>query len=154
VNAIIALGSNLGDRIDNLNKAFEMIEQRIGKITKRGIVLETEPVGMESESKFLNTCIETQTNLSASALLTELKKIEIDIGRPIDSKGKSLPRSIDLDIIFYDKLIISTSELTIPHSKYHLRDFVLEPLLSLQPNLFDPQKKTYDKTVNKLKKNI
>jgi 2-amino-4-hydroxy-6-hydroxymethyldihydropteridine diphosphokinase len=141
VNAIIALGSNLGNRNENIEKAIEKINQRIGKTIGRGMIIETEPFEMESDSMFLNTCIEINTILSPDKLLDALQKIEIDLGRPKETKGKNIQRPIDLDIIFYDDFTIISDNLTIPHSKYHLRDFVLQPLLSLNPNYFDPRKK-------------
>lgn len=141
VNAFIGIGSNLGDRELNIEKSIALIENRIGTIINKGIVLETKPIEMNSESKFLNTCIEIETSLCPNSLLRELKKIEFDLGRTIESKGKKLPRTIDLDILFYDRISYNSDELIIPHKSYHLRDFVLQPLSSISENFIDFRKK-------------
>jgi 2-amino-4-hydroxy-6-hydroxymethyldihydropteridine diphosphokinase len=141
VNAFVGIGSNLGDREQNLEKSIALIENRIGKIINKGIVLETIPIDMDSEFKFLNTCIEIETSLCPISLLRELKKIELDLGRAIESKGKKLPRTIDLDILFYGNITYNSDELIIPHISYHLRDFVLRPLSSISENFIDFRKK-------------
>jgi 2-amino-4-hydroxy-6-hydroxymethyldihydropteridine diphosphokinase len=137
----IALGSNLGNREENINKAIELINSTIGKVIKQAKNIETEPVDMFNANLFMNTCIEVQTSLNIEYLLEELKKIEINLGRPFNSKGKNESRTIDLDIIFYNQIVYSSENLTIPHPNYHRRDFVLIPMLELDNQFIDPKTK-------------
>lgn len=139
--AFIALGSNLGNREENINKAIELINSTIGKVIKQAKNIETEPVDMYNANLFMNTCIEVQTSLNVEYLLEELKKIEINLGRPANSKGKNESRTIDLDIIFYNQIVYSSENLTIPHPNYHKRDFVLVPMLELDNQFIDPKTK-------------
>ena len=139
--AFIALGSNLGNREENINKAIELINSTIGKVIKQAKNIETEPVDMYNANLFMNTCIEVQTSLNVEYLLEELKNIEINLGRPSNSKGKNESRTIDLDIIFYNQIIYSSENLTIPHPNYHKRDFVLVPMLELDNQFIDPKTK-------------
>lgn len=137
----IALGSNLGNREENINKAIEVINSTIGKVIKQAKNIETEPVDMSNSNLFINTCIEVQTSLNVEYLLEELKNIEINLGRPANSKGKNESRTIDLDIIFYNQIVYSSENLTIPHPNYHKRDFVLVPMLELDNQFIDPKTK-------------
>jgi 2-amino-4-hydroxy-6-hydroxymethyldihydropteridine diphosphokinase len=137
----IALGSNLGNREENINKAIEVINSTIGKVIKQAKNIETEPVDMSNSNLFINTCIEVQTSLNVEYLLEELKNIEINLGRPSNSKGKNESRTIDLDIIFYNQIIYSSENLSIPHPNYHKRDFVLLPMLELDNHFIDPKTK-------------
>jgi 2-amino-4-hydroxy-6-hydroxymethyldihydropteridine diphosphokinase len=139
--AFIALGSNLGNREENINKAIELINSTIGKVIKQAKNIETEPVDMYNANLFMNTCIEVQTSLNVEYLLEELKKIEIKLGRSANSKGKNESRTIDLDIIFYNQIVYSSENLTIPHPNYHKRDFVLVPMLELDNQFIDPKTK-------------
>ena len=139
--AFIALGSNLGNREGNINKAIELINSTIGKVIKQAKNIETEPVDMYNANLFMNTCIEVQTSLNVEYMLDELKKIEINLGRPANSKGKNESRTIDLDIIFYNQIVYSSENLTIPHPNYHKRDFVLVPMLELDNQFIDPKTK-------------
>ena len=134
----IALGSNIGDKKAHLDNAISVLNATIGKVTKQARYIETEPVEMQTKDLFLNTCIEFETALSAQELLRELKKIEEQLGRSANSKGQYESRTIDLDVIFFNQLIFQSKELTIPHPRYHLREFVLNPMHELNPNLLDP----------------
>lgn len=137
---IIALGSNLGNRLNTINSAIHKIESEVGAIINIADCIETTPFEMESVENFLNSCIEIETKLTAWEVLKKLQKIEIHLGRPEKTKGKNESRTIDLDIIFYDSQVIETSELCIPHKEYHTRSFVLIPLLQIAPNFIDPSK--------------
>lgn len=137
----IALGSNLGNREENINKAIEVINSTVGKVIKQAKNIETEPVDMSNSNLFINTCIEVQTSLNVEYLLEELKNIEINLGRPANSKGKNESRTIDLDIIFYNQIVYYSENLTIPHPNYHKRDFVLVPMLELDNQFIDPKTK-------------
>ncbi|MBM3452457.1 MAG: 2-amino-4-hydroxy-6-hydroxymethyldihydropteridine diphosphokinase [Bacteroidetes bacterium] len=124
----ISLGSNLGDKKDNLDKAINMLHLRIGKVTKQSTYITTKPEDMQNAGDFLNACVEIYTIFNPEELLNQLKKIEFEFGRDPSSKGKYESRIIDLDIIFFNQLIYESNKLKIPHPKYHLREFVLIPL--------------------------
>ena len=137
---ILALGSNLGNRLNTINSAIQKIESEVGEIISIADCIETAPVEMESVENFLNSCIEIETALTPLELLHCLQEIETDLGRPKNTKGKKVSRTIDIDIIFYDSEVIETTELSIPHKEYHTRSFVLIPLLQIAPNFIDPSK--------------
>jgi|LakMenEpi03Aug12_release.lakeMendotaPanAssembly.Ray.scaffolds.fasta_scaffold250535_1 2-amino-4-hydroxy-6-hydroxymethyldihydropteridine diphosphokinase len=137
---ILALGSNLGNRLNTINSAIQKIESEVGEIISIADCIETAPFEMESVGNFLNSCIEIETELTVWEVLKKLQKIEIDLGRPKNTKGKNESRTIDIDIIFYDSEMIETTELCIPHKEYHTRSFVLIPLLQIAPNFIDPSK--------------
>jgi 2-amino-4-hydroxy-6-hydroxymethyldihydropteridine diphosphokinase len=137
---ILALGSNLGNRLNTINSAIQKIESEVGEIISIADCIETAPFEMESVENFLNSCIEIETELTVWEVLKKLQKIEIDLGRPKNTKGKNESRTIDIDIIFYDSEMIETTELCIPHKEYHTRSFVLIPLLQIAPNFIDPSK--------------
>ena len=135
---ILALGSNLGNRLDNINTAIQRIESEVGTIIKVADCIETVPFEMESDENFLNSCIEIETELSAWEVLKKLQKIEVDLGRLEKTKGKNESRTIDLDIIFYGSEIINIPGLNVPHISYLKREFVLIPLLQIAPLYIDP----------------
>ena len=137
---ILALGSNLGNRLNTINSAIQKIESEVGEIISIADCIETAPFEMESVENFMNSCIEIETELTVWEVLKKLQKIEIDLGRPKNMKGKNESRTIDIDIIFYDSEMIETTELCIPHKEYHTRSFVLIPLLQIAPNFIDPSK--------------
>ena len=134
----ISLGSNLGERKENLNKAIDLLNSRVGKVTNQSNYINTKPVDMKNADDFINACIEIQTSYNPLELLSQLKKIEIELGRQSNSKGKNESRTIDLDIIFFNQLIFNSEELKIPHPRYHLREFVLHPLSELNHKISDP----------------
>lgn len=140
----LALGTNLGDREKNLRKALAAMPPKV-RVVLVSSVLETEPWGFENQPSFLNQVIRAETDLSPLDLLRHLKSLETELGRkPTFRYG---PRLIDLDILFYDDLILETSELTIPHPYLHKRNFVLIPLAEIAPELFHPVLK---KTIQEL----
>ena len=129
-SVIIALGSNKGDKSENLNTAIKLIESRVGEVVKVSKVYKNQAQGFESENQFFNACLICKTHLDPFQTLSELQTIEKELGR-IKTKEIYEDRVIDLDIIFYDQLIIEAENLRIPHTKYHERDFVLIPLFEL-----------------------
>ena len=137
---VLALGSNLGNRSENIEQAIHRIQNEIGNVIAKADFIETEPFEMESSDVFLNTCIVIQTSILPFDLLQMLQTIEIELGRPVNSKGKKIARTIDLDIIFYASEVITSDRLTIPHKQYSKRDFVLKPLLQIAPYFIDPIK--------------
>lgn len=127
--AYLSLGTNLGDKENNLLSAISEIERRIGPVKAQSAFLATEPWGFESQNTFLNAAIRIKTELSPLELLDETQQIERDLGRQQKSvNGQYHDRIIDIDILLYDDLHISTPRLTIPHPHMHERDFVLIPL--------------------------
>jgi 2-amino-4-hydroxy-6-hydroxymethyldihydropteridine diphosphokinase len=138
VELIIAFGSNLGNRENNIQKAISEIEKRIGKIQKVSSLLSSEPSGFESSNEFLNGCLLAKTTLSATEVLNILKQIESELGRATKTLDVYQDRPIDLDILFFGEEVINYSDLTIPHPRYRKREFVLNPLHEIANNL-DPQ---------------
>ncbi len=135
ITVYLGLGSNLGDREQNLDRAIDLIGQRL-KVLRRSPVYETEPFGVPDQPKFLNMVIEAQSNLPVVRLLPFLKDIEQQLGR--DTADSVAPRPIDLDILFYGQSTWVSKMLTIPHPRLPLRAFVLVPLNDLAPELKHP----------------
>ena len=132
---IISLGTNLGDREQNLNNAIDLIIKRIGKVKKKSSFYKTAPDGFVSENDFLNAVIAIKTKLSVYQVFKQTRKIEKILGRTKKSKNEIYTdRIIDIDILTYNNLIINTKKLTLPHPKLHLRKFVTEPLAEILPN--------------------
>ena len=127
--AYLSLGTNLGDKENNLLSAISEIERRIGPVRAQSTFLATEPWGFDSQNTFLNAAIRIETKFSPLELLDETQQIERDLGRKHKSvNGQYHDRIIDIDILLYDDLHISTPRLTIPHPHMHERDFVIIPL--------------------------
>ncbi len=131
----IALGTNLGDRLANLRAAIAAFAPQIA-VTAESSIYETEPWGFADQPAFLNMAVRAETEFSPPELLRHLKNLESTLGRiPTFRNG---PRQIDLDILFYDDLIIDTPSLVIPHPRLHERAFVLIPLAEIAPELSHP----------------
>lgn len=138
--AYLGLGSNLGKRLGNIRSAVAALEQVPGiAVIKVSSIYETQPMGNINQPKYLNSVAEVETNLSASELLTSLQRIEKHMGRQRLQKWE--PRIIDLDILYYDQLIVDTKELSIPHPELAKRAFVLIPLSEIAPDFRDPLSK-------------
>ena len=131
--AYIGLGSNLGDRGENLRRALE----RLGA-ARVSTIRETDPVGVTEQPRFLNAVAELETDLPPRALLDRLLEIERDLGRDRESEERWGPRAIDLDLLLYDDEVIDEPGLTVPHPRLAERRFVLEPLAELAPELVLP----------------
>lgn len=125
----LSLGSNLGDREQMLHRAIELIGERIGTVQRVSSFIETEPWGFQSEHPFLNAACMVLTTLSPEQCLKETQKIERELGRTKKSKnGIYHDRPIDIDLLLYDDLKLSTPKLTLPHPHMYERDFVMIPL--------------------------
>src|SRR5690349_17717282 len=132
---IIALGTNIGDRLENLRAAQAAFSLKIN-IKASSAVYETEPWGYADQPAFLNMVVRAETDLPPTELLAHLKQLEQLLGRtPTFPNG---PRLIDLDILFYDDLVIATPPLVVPHPRLHERAFVLVPLAEIAADLVHP----------------
>ena len=134
----LALGSNLGDRLANLKQAIDALTPQM-EVKAKSSVYETPPWGFEDQPKFLNQVVKAKTYLDPQPLLKHLKRLEVALGR--QASFPNGPRLIDMDILFYDDLILNTSSLIIPHPRLHERGFVLLPLMELSPDLVHPLNK-------------
>ena len=142
----IGVGTNLGDRENNLQTAQALIEKSSHfTLVVQSPVYETDPVGGPPQNKYLNAVWEIETTLSPSAVLKELLHIEHQMGRA--RTVPNAPRVIDLDILFYENQIIRQPGLEVPHPRLYERYFVLKPLVDLVPGFVHPALK---KTVRQL----
>jgi 2-amino-4-hydroxy-6-hydroxymethyldihydropteridine diphosphokinase len=134
VTAYLGLGSNLGERRDNLERALEFLSQRL-RLEKVSSIYDSEPVGNIEQPRFLNLACQASTTLSPAGLLALAKGVEAKMGR---TGGSGAPRQIDIDILFYGNQVIQTPELVIPHPRLTERAFVLVPLVEIAPDLVHP----------------
>ncbi len=131
----LALGTNLGDRLANLRAAIAALAPQ-ARVLAESRIYETEPWGFSEQPAFLNMAVRAETDLAPADLLAFLKSLETDLGRtPTFRNG---PRLIDIDILFYDDLILDIPPLVIPHPRLHERDFVLVPLADIAPDVIHP----------------
>lgn len=133
----LGLGSNLGDRQQNIAQAICELEKAGLQIIKLSTLIETDPVGGPAQGKFLNAVLKAKTLFAPHDLLNHIHAIEKTLGRVRTVKNG--PRTIDIDILLYDRLRIESPELSIPHPRMKERDFVLTPLREIEPkfeNLF------------------
>lgn len=148
--AYLSIGSNLGDRINYINKAIEKLKQNNIKIIKSSNIIETEPYGYKEQGKFLNMAVEIDSDLNPLELMKLILEIESELGRIRTVRWG--PRVIDIDIIFYDSLIINEPDLKIPHPDMQNRLFVLKPLQEIAPDFVHPVlKKTITELLESLK---
>lgn len=128
----IGIGSNLGERQANINLAIELLAKVEGVfIEKISSIIETEPVGGPPQPKYLNGVLKINTGLSPQELLSVLQEIENKLGRKREIKNG--PRTIDLDILLYGNKVLDEPNLKIPHPRMFEREFVLKPLLEIEP---------------------
>ena len=135
----LALGSNIGNRHDNLCAALSMIENQIGHIMLQSDFITTAPQGFDSPNQFLNMVLSLHSNLTPTQILDITQDIERQLGRNHKStNGIYHDRTIDIDILLYDDLHIKSPRLTIPHPRMTHRTFVMQPLTQIAPNLIIP----------------
>jgi len=134
----LALGSNLDNRLANLKQAVSALSPQM-EVKAKSDVYETLPWGYEDQPKFLNQVIKAKTYLAPEPLVKHIKRLEITLGRKVSFQNG--PRLIDIDILFYDDLVLNTSSLVIPHPRLHERGFVLMPLMDIDPDLVHPVNK-------------
>ncbi|MBO4895989.1 MAG: 2-amino-4-hydroxy-6-hydroxymethyldihydropteridine diphosphokinase [Prevotella sp.] len=129
----LGLGSNLGDRKENLACAIRLIGERVGKVIRVSSFIETEPWGFESDNTFVNAVILCETTLTPRQVLRATQKIEREMGRKKKSTdGGYADRCIDIDILLYDDLRVDEPDLQIPHPLMLKRDFVMIPLREIR----------------------
>ena len=133
----LLLGSNIEPRLGFLEEAEKRMSRVAGNVIKRSGVYESEPWGFSAETSFLNRVLLMQTILSPEELLRDILLVEMDMGRVRNGKGYT-SRNIDIDILYYNDLIMSTDELVIPHPRLHFRRFALLPLAEIAPAYVHP----------------
>ena len=128
----LGLGTNLGDKQKNLNDAIRMLGNQVGEVEKVSSVIETEPEGFKSDNMFLNAVVKVRTALSPFEILDITQDVEKSLGRKEkSSNGIYHDRVIDIDILLYDDISISTPRLVIPHPRMAQREFVMTPLTEI-----------------------
>jgi 2-amino-4-hydroxy-6-hydroxymethyldihydropteridine diphosphokinase len=135
----LGLGSNLGNREENLLKAQKLINKKVGKVHSKSSIYETAAWGITEQNAFLNQVLEIETVFSPNAVLHLLLKIEKNMGRIREIKWGE--RSIDIDVLYYNNEIISTENLVVPHPFIQERKFVLVPLCEIAPVFIHPKLK-------------
>ena len=134
----LGLGSNLGQREENLRKAIRMIHERVGEVVRQSSFIETEPWGFESDHPFMNAAVLCLTEKSPREVLRLTQQIERDLGKSKEhatQRGESSKfhdRPIDIDILLYDDLTVDEPDLQIPHPLMYERDFVMIPLKEIR----------------------
>ncbi len=136
----LSLGSNLGNKLENLQKAIDLIADEIGSIAKISSVYKTASWGFESDD-FYNICTQVSTSLNPENLLKAIHKIERSLGRKRTSEETYKARTLDIDVLLFDNEIIFSKELVVPHKDMLNRKFVMVPLAEIAPNLLHPIEK-------------
>jgi 2-amino-4-hydroxy-6-hydroxymethyldihydropteridine diphosphokinase len=137
VSAYLALGSNLGDRLETLQHAVDLLHARPGiDVVRSSRVYETEPVG-PPQPAYLNAVVEVRTDLEPRELLKETQAVEDELGRVRAERWG--PRTIDVDVLSFDERTVDEPELVVPHPRMHERGFVLVPLGELEPDPMLPR---------------
>jgi 2-amino-4-hydroxy-6-hydroxymethyldihydropteridine diphosphokinase len=135
--AYLLAGSNMGNPLVMLQQAADaIVSNGLGEIVARSSIYKTAAWGKQDQADFLNQALQLTTFLDPENLLSGLLKIELEMGR--QRLQKNDPRTIDLDIIFFDAVVLNTEHLSIPHPLMHLRRFVLQPLYEIAPNFVHP----------------
>ena len=149
MEVFIGLGSNRGERRENIEKAIQYLRQDWGMhIEKQSSIIETEPCGGPPQDKYLNAVIKVTTCVVPKVLLVQLQAVEKKMGRVRTIKNG--PRIIDLDILLYGQECIDEGELIIPHLRMLGRDFVMKPLLEIEPDILTSNKALKNKTFSRI----
>ncbi len=145
----LGLGTNLGNREQNMETAIKNIEKQIGTIISQSAFYSSEPFGFESDNLFLNSVVEVSTMLLPYELLAATQKIESEMGRTVKSDANGYTdRVIDIDILLYNKKVIHNAPtLVVPHPEMQKRDFVLKPFAEIAPHFVHP---VLNKTISEL----
>ena len=148
----LALGANTGERKENLRRAIEMIDERVGRIEARSALYETAPVGFESKHLFLNAAVACRTDLTPYEVLDVTQEIERELGRRHKSvDGQYADRTIDIDLLWVEGVVMDEPRLTLPHPRTSERAFVLCPLCDIAPKLrLHPNGETVEELLEKI----
>jgi 2-amino-4-hydroxy-6-hydroxymethyldihydropteridine diphosphokinase len=139
-SVFLGLGTNEGNRQENLHFALKSIHEKIGSILQESSVFQTTPWGFESENDFLNMVVLIQTGFSAQDVYALCKQIERKAGRSTEKSDLGYQnRVLDIDVLFYDDLLLETDELIIPHPHISERNFVLVPMAEIAPEFRHPK---------------
>jgi 2-amino-4-hydroxy-6-hydroxymethyldihydropteridine diphosphokinase len=133
----LGLGGNIGNLRSNFRETRDLIEGKCGMIVKSSSIYRTPPLGFESHDFFWNQVLEIGTSSSPEKILLEIAEIEHELGRT-RIKGQYTSRPMDIDILYFDGLVINTSNLQIPHPRIQERKFVLVPLVEIAPDFIHP----------------
>lgn len=144
--AVLLLGCNMGDRENYLNLAIKALENEVGAISVKSSIYESEPWGFDCDTSFLNQVLLIETTSPAENLLKQIQRIEKKLGRIRTNKGYEA-RTMDIDILFYDDMILHTVSLKIPHPALHNRRFTLLPLFEILPEKIHP---VFKRTIKEL----
>ena len=150
ITVYFSIGSNLGNRQENLDRALKLLSERM-RIGKVSSIYDTEPIGPVSQPRFLNLACEAVTRLTPEGLLALVKGIELKMGR-YSRSGE--PRIIDIDILLYGDQVVNAKDLVIPHPSMAERSFVLIPLAEIAPDVIHPVLKQKIKDLNKAIKEV
>ncbi len=142
-------GSNLGNRLRNIQSALEIIQLRIGNIKCSSHIYETEPWGYISKNIFYNQCLQVATGIIPEEIMEIIREIEFDAGRKEHNENYS-DRRLDIDVLFYGNEIISTEKIEIPHPRVHLRRFALTAMAEIAPQYVHP---VFKMTISRLLEN-
>jgi 2-amino-4-hydroxy-6-hydroxymethyldihydropteridine diphosphokinase len=142
----LSIGSNSGDRSVYLQQSLKWIEQGIGNIVKHSDIYETQSWGFEGQN-FLNMVVKVETSLTPQGIIDIIQSVEQQMGR-VRISGQYADRIIDLDILFFEKEVISDKNLIIPHPRLHERLFVLEPMMDIAPDFVHP---VFNKPIQQLR---
>ena len=135
----LSIGSNQGERLFNIEKTLKSIDEKVGDIYLKSPIYENPPIGFEAEMNFYNLCIGIKTKLNPHDLLLVIKQIELEIGRNKKTLNRQYTsRVIDIDIIFFNDIILESDDLNIPHLMFRKRNFVLKPLSDIAAKFIDP----------------
>jgi 2-amino-4-hydroxy-6-hydroxymethyldihydropteridine diphosphokinase len=133
----LGIGGNTGNKHDNFDKVYTFIKNELGDIIKRSSVYETPPWGFQSDENFWNQILVIETGFSPEELLQKIAEIENWFGR-IREKSGYISRKMDIDILYFDELVLNNEKLTIPHPQIANRLFVLVPLAEIAPDFVHP----------------
>lgn len=138
----LGLGSNIGNRKRTIREAIDRIGVLVGSVERRSSLYETKPWGFDSPNDFINCCIAVSTQLTPRQLLVSTQRIERELGRVEKTQGRDYQdRIIDIDILLYDHLKVNDPDLKIPHPLMEERDFVMQPLREICPEIFSRSNK-------------
>jgi len=136
----VSIGSNIGDRLENIQSSLDLIHSRIASLTAISCIYESESIGFDGDD-FYNICASFFSNISPHLVMQQLLEIEKTLGRNRSDETKYISRIIDIDILLIEDLVIDSEELKVPHPEMCNRRFVMEPLIEIDPNLIHPVSK-------------